>query len=121
MVFKDACIVVTDSDSVIHTDQENVVNAWVLKVVKCCGHETTHLLQVIHLELLLHASFDAEVVESLANICRVSLVMISDILVAICKRPDEVHQIAEVDLATADKAVLRKHVWQQGLQLVAIS
>ena len=83
-------------DWVIHTDKEDVVDAGVFEVVKGCGDEATHLLQIVQLQLLLYPAFHAEVVESLADICRVRLIVISDVFIAVGKGPHKVHQVAEV-------------------------
>ena len=47
MVFEHADIIVSHCDLIIHVDKEDVIDAWVLKIVQCGADVAAHLLQIV--------------------------------------------------------------------------
>ena len=65
-------------------------------IVQCCSNQTTGLLQVVKFKQVFQTAFNREVVEGLADIGRVSLVVISDALVSHCQSLHEVDEVVEL-------------------------
>ena len=68
MVLQHAHIVVPDCLFIIHIDKEDRVDTRMVVIVQGSGYQTAGLLQVVKLKEVFQATFDREVVESLADI-----------------------------------------------------
>lgn len=76
-------------------------------IVQGSGYQTACLFQVVKLKEVFQATFDREVVESLADISRVRLVVISDALVSHCQSLHEVEEIVEVKPVVSNQVMSR--------------
>ena len=108
------------SHLIIHTDKERTGDTRVLKVVQGCRDQTAHVLQIVQLKLVLHSTADSEVIEGLADIGRMRLIVIRDVLVSVGESFHEGHQPAELEFARADQALLGEDVGEQRLKLFAL-
>ena len=96
MVFEHTHVVMPHCDLIIHANEEDVVDAWMLEVVETSGDQATHLLQIVKLQFVLHPAFSCEVVKGLANVSCVRLVVVSNVLVASSESAQKAHQVSKV-------------------------
>ena len=118
MVLQHASIVVPDCLFIIHIDKEDGVDTRMVVIVQGSGYQAACLLQVVKLKEVFQATFDREVVESLADISRVRLVVISDALVSHCQSLYEVDEIVEVKPVVSNEVMSRQDKRKHCLQLV---
>ena len=102
MALQHAYIVVPNSYLIVHVDEEDVVDAWVLEVVQRGGNDAAHLLQAVQLESIFQAALVDEVIKCLANIRRVRLIVVSQTLVPSRQMPDKTEQFIKIDIVGAD-------------------
>ena len=81
MVLQHTYIVMSDRNLIINTDQKDIVDARMLKIVQRRTNITAHLLQIVKPDSVFNTSIYREVVECLADIGSVRLVMIRDSLI----------------------------------------
>ena len=120
VILQNAHIIVSDSYLIIHQDEEGIVDTGVLVVMQRGRHQTAHHLQVIHLQLLFHATLCSIVVEGLTDISCVGLVVICDLLVACGEIPDEADQPREINVAFREESILGEQVRQYRDKLISV-
>ena len=117
MVLENAHIVVLHCFLIIHLHEEVIIDSRMFKIMHCRRNVTTHLLKVIQFELVFHAAVDAEVIERCADIRRVRLIMVSDLLISCGQIPNEAHQVCQVEVARGEETVTCQDERQNRLQL----
>lgn len=91
------------------------------KIMKRRTNIAAHLFEIVKLNSIFDSTVHREVVESLADVSRMRLVVISDLFVPSSKASDEAHKCREVNVAAADQPMLRQHPWQNCRELIRIS
>lgn len=112
VILEHAHIVVPHRNLVVHVNQEDIVDAWVLEIVQGCTYVTAHLLEVVKFNLIFDSTIDSKVVKGLADIRSVRLVVVSDNLVPSCQTSHEAHEVCKVYVAASDQAVLGENPGQ---------
>ena len=96
VAFKDAYVVVSDCLQILHVNQEDISDTWMLKVVNGSRDVGSNAFKVVQLDCLPYFSFCQEEVEGLTKVSRVSFIMISDLFIAVLDDSNKVHELIEV-------------------------
>ncbi len=82
VVFQNGLVIVADSDGVLHLDKENIVDAWMFKVVDTGCSKQGKVFVFIYFSFHSKLSVNKEVIYCLAQIRPVGFVVVGDIFIA---------------------------------------
>ncbi len=98
MVFQNGLVIVPDGDWVLHLDKEDIVDAWMLKVVHTGCSKHSEIFVLINFSLYSKLSLNKEVVYCLAQIRTVGFVVVGDIFITRLYLEGKFYQFVDVQL-----------------------